>query len=95
MKSELTISVTDFKATCLAVLEQIRTHTLKRVVVTKHGKTIAEILPPASPKPKGKHDWNPFAHLAERVVLPPGFDPTAPAMQDEWSSWDDESSGSK
>ncbi len=49
-----TISISKFKATCLAVLERVR-RTGKPVVVTKHGKPVAEVVPP-SPEPPGS-DW--------------------------------------
>ena len=39
-----TLSVSKFKATCLAVLEDIRKQK-KKVIVTKRGKPIAEIIP--------------------------------------------------
>jgi len=38
------ISVSKFKATCLAVLEDINKQK-KRVVITKRGKPIAEVIP--------------------------------------------------
>jgi prevent-host-death family protein len=38
------LSVSQFKATCLAVLEEVKQHK-KRVLITKHGKPIAEIIP--------------------------------------------------
>jgi prevent-host-death family protein len=39
-----TLSVSKFKATCLAVLEQIY-RTKKKVIITKRGKPIAAIVP--------------------------------------------------
>ena len=39
-----TLSVSKFKATCLSVLEEIRTKK-KRVCITKRGVPIAEIVP--------------------------------------------------
>ncbi len=39
-----TLSVSKFKATCLAVLEDVRKQK-KKVIVTKRGKPIAEIMP--------------------------------------------------
>ncbi len=39
-----TLSVSEFKATCLAVLEDIHKQK-KRVVITKRGKPIAEVIP--------------------------------------------------
>lgn len=38
------LSASEFKATCLAVLEEVKRHK-KRVVITKRGKPIAEIVP--------------------------------------------------
>lgn len=49
-----TISISKFKATCLAVLERVR-RTGKPIVVTKYGEPIAEVVPP-TPEPREK-DW--------------------------------------
>lgn len=38
------LSVSEFKATCLAVLEDINLQK-KRVIITKRGKPIAEVIP--------------------------------------------------
>lgn len=38
------LSVSEFKATCLAVLENINKQK-KRVIITKRGKPIAEVIP--------------------------------------------------
>lgn len=40
----LSLSVSEFKATCLAVLEDVKNQK-KRVLITKRGKPIAEIVP--------------------------------------------------
>jgi antitoxin (DNA-binding transcriptional repressor) of toxin-antitoxin stability system len=46
------IAISKFKATCLAVLENVR-KTGKTVLVTRFGEPVAEIVPPhASRKPK-------------------------------------------
>jgi prevent-host-death family protein len=42
------IAVSKFKATCLAVLEGVR-RTGKPVLVTRFGKPLAQVVPPASP----------------------------------------------
>jgi prevent-host-death family protein len=39
-----TIAATDFKAHCLAILEEVR-QTRQPLVVTRHGKPVAEISP--------------------------------------------------
>jgi prevent-host-death family protein len=41
-----TVSVSEFKATCLARLERVR-RTGRRLVVTRRGTPIAEVVPPA------------------------------------------------
>jgi prevent-host-death family protein len=46
------IAISKFKATCLAVLEQVR-KTGKPILVTRFGKPVAEIVPP-SPEAKPK-----------------------------------------
>lgn len=52
MISEMeTIAIAKFKATCLGVLEQVRT-TGRPILVTKRGIPIAQILPPPSPEGK-------------------------------------------
>jgi len=43
------IAISKFKATCLAVLEQVR-KTGQPIQVTRFGQPIAEIFPPASQK---------------------------------------------
>ena len=39
------ISISEFKAKCLAVLERVRS-TKKRIRVTRFGKPVAEVVPP-------------------------------------------------
>lgn len=47
MKPEAeTVSISEFKATCLARLERVR-RTGRRLLVTKHGAPIAEVIPAA------------------------------------------------
>jgi prevent-host-death family protein len=41
-----TIAISEFKATCLAVLERVR-RTGVPIVVTRHGEPIAEVVPPS------------------------------------------------
>ncbi|MEA2239863.1 MAG: Antitoxin Phd YefM, type toxin-antitoxin system [Thermoanaerobaculia bacterium] len=44
--------ISKFKATCLAVIEQVR-KTKRPVRITRFGKAVAEVVPP-SPKPSEK-----------------------------------------
>ena len=48
-----TIAISQFKATCLSLLEQVRT-TGQPLLVTKRGKPIAQVLPPPPPAPAKK-----------------------------------------
>lgn len=48
------ITISKFKATCLAVLDSVK-RTGRPVLVTRHGKPIAVIDPP--PKPIKKDSW--------------------------------------
>jgi prevent-host-death family protein len=40
------ISISEFKAKCLALLEQVR-KTKKPLRITRHGKPVADVVPPA------------------------------------------------
>jgi prevent-host-death family protein len=42
-----TLSVSEFKATCLAVLERVR-RTGRPVLITKRGEPLAEVIPPSA-----------------------------------------------
>jgi prevent-host-death family protein len=45
-KATETVSISEFKATCLARLERVR-RTGQRLVVTKRGVPVAEVVPPS------------------------------------------------
>lgn len=46
------MAISEFKATCLAVLERVR-RTKKPVLVTRFGQPVAEVVPPSAPaRPK-------------------------------------------
>ena len=51
MKQPKSMSISEFKATCLAVLERVR-QTGRSVLITKRGEPIAEVVPP-SPAAQG------------------------------------------
>ena len=48
------ISISEFKAKCLAIVEQVR-KTKKPIRITKFGKPVAEVFPPSPAKQSG--DW--------------------------------------
>ena len=49
--SDLTINVTDFKAKCLGIIDQLVDGRLKRVTLTRRGKAVAELKPPQRDEP--------------------------------------------
>ena len=52
MKTQKTVPATEFKAHCLALLEQVR-KTRQALLVTRHGKPVVEISPYV-PKDRGR-----------------------------------------
>jgi prevent-host-death family protein len=44
------MAISEFKATCLAVLERVR-RTKTRVLITRFGQPVAEVVPPSVPPP--------------------------------------------
>jgi prevent-host-death family protein len=45
-----TLSVSEFKATCLAVLQRVK-RTGRPVLITRFGEPVAEVVPPSRPAP--------------------------------------------
>jgi len=48
--NDKTITISEFKATCLAVLDRVK-RTGRPITVTRHGEPIAQVIPPV-PKPR-------------------------------------------
>jgi prevent-host-death family protein len=46
------VSISEFKAKCLAILEQVR-KTKKPIRITRFGKPVAEVVPPSPDKERG------------------------------------------
>jgi len=75
------IAISEFKATCLAVLETVR-RTGEPVLVTKRGEPVAEVVPASRPASQKR----PLGVLTGtgRIV----GDITSPvAGEDEWEAW--------
>lgn len=69
------LSVSAFKATCLAVLERVR-RTGRPVLITKRGQPLAEVLPPSSHA--GAADWIGSMRDTARIrgdIVRPASDP--------------------
>jgi antitoxin (DNA-binding transcriptional repressor) of toxin-antitoxin stability system len=59
-----TLPVSRFKATCLAVLQQVK-RTRRPVLITRFGEPVAEVVPPPAPTPGP--DW--LGAMAGRVRI--------------------------
>jgi antitoxin (DNA-binding transcriptional repressor) of toxin-antitoxin stability system len=82
MASEYTITASEFKAKCLGLLDQLATHKLTRLSVTKRGRVVAIVTPPdESPDIRELHGF-----MRGSVVAPDGFDFTAPALDEPLSA---------
>ncbi|MGE0715251.1 MAG: type II toxin-antitoxin system Phd/YefM family antitoxin [Alphaproteobacteria bacterium] len=74
------MTATDFKARCLEVFDQLSTRKLARVTITKRGRPVAVLIPPAT----AASDAIDRIHGAMRgsVVIPAGADLTKPALDE-------------
>ena len=70
-----TLTVSRFKATCLAVLEEVY-RTKKRVLITKRGKPIAEVIPPGGPEQM----------MSLRATVTKLGDIVSPVASDDWEA---------
>lgn len=81
-KSEKTVSVTEFKAKCLGLIDDVDSKQLRRVTIVKRGRVVAALVPAALKKVKKA---KPFAHgfLRGSVRIPEGLDLTKPIFEGE------------
>ncbi len=74
------MAISEFKATCLAVLERVR-RTKKPVLITRFGQPVAEVIPPSAP-PRPKSWVGSMAGTAEIIG-----DIVSPVSQeDDWEA---------
>lgn len=72
-----TLSVSEFKATCLAVLQRVK-RTGRPVLITRFGEPVAEVVPPTRPAQGG--EWLGSMKGRARIVgdvVGPAMDPRA------------------
>ena len=78
---EKTVSATEFKATCLELMNDIDSRKVDGIIVTKRGRPVARMVPIDDPK------LDRFAQMhgcmKGSVTLPPDFDWDAPLVPDE------------
>ncbi|MFI5022016.1 MAG: type II toxin-antitoxin system Phd/YefM family antitoxin [Alphaproteobacteria bacterium] len=74
---EITISVSEFKARCLKLFDALQKRKLSKIVVTRHGKPVGELVPPRL-KLKPLH-----GALRGTVTVAPGADLTQPTLAED------------
>ena len=72
----LEISATEFKAKCLGLFKDLEAHRYRKVVITRRGKPIAELIEPKREVP------DLWGALKGRVSVPPGVDLTEPVLKE-------------
>jgi prevent-host-death family protein len=74
---EITVPVTEFKAKCLRMLDDVEKNG-DRIVITKRGRRIAEVKPLPAEKPKLRGTWKDTVKILGDIVY---FD-----TSDDWES---------
>ena len=86
------IAISKFKATCLAVLEEVR-RTGEPIRITRRGTPVAEVVPPSPPKAKDASWLGSMRGTAEvigDIISPVYTDEELDEMEAEWSrNWDE------
>ncbi|WP_439550786.1 type II toxin-antitoxin system Phd/YefM family antitoxin [Falsiroseomonas sp.] len=77
------ISATEFKATCLDLLDRLNAGEWERVEVTKRGKVVAVVTAPMA-QPAAVAGLHGF--MRGSVTIPPGLDLTAPVAEEEFGA---------
>ncbi len=78
MNSE-TVSATEFKAKCLDLLDRVSARQIERLEITKRGKLVAILIPPASQR-EAVEQLHGF--LRGSVMVPEAVDLTAPVLDE-------------
>lgn len=73
----LVVSVTEFKARCLEFFDRLQDGSLDRIEVTRRNRLVAVVEPPTSLEEEAKAV---HGSLADRTIIPDGFDLTAPVF---------------
>jgi antitoxin (DNA-binding transcriptional repressor) of toxin-antitoxin stability system len=73
-RTSIEMPVSEFKTRCLAVFSKLERRQYAKVVVTRHGKPVAEVTPPRSALPELS------GALRGSVRVPQGIDLTVPVL---------------
>jgi prevent-host-death family protein len=74
-----TMTATEFKAKCLEILDQLSTHEIEKLTITKRGKPVAVLIAPES---EAASLLNLHGSMRGSVLIPDGFDLTAPVLDE-------------
>lgn len=80
-----TMSVTEFKAKCLEMLDRIGSRDIDTLTITKRGKVLAVI---SAPRTREDEIRNLHGFMRGSVILPGGFDLTAPVLDESLDAED-------
>jgi prevent-host-death family protein len=83
MDEEVQIGATEFKNSCLELLDRVAARDIKKLVITKRGRPVAVLTPPATDEEAVR---SMFGFMRGSVVVPEGFDLTAPVMDEPLSA---------
>ena len=72
-----TINATEFKAKCLDLLDQVHRGELDELEITKRGRAVARVVPPAA-SAGSLSEW--IKSMKGSAHIPPGFDLTEPVF---------------
>ena len=78
-----TVTASVFKAKCLDILDRVARHEVDRVVITKRGRVVGVLVPPAEAGAE-----NLFGFMRGTVVVPPDVDLTDPVLEDRFEAED-------
>jgi len=74
-----TVNATKFKAKCLDLLDQVGSRQIGQLGITKHGRIVAVLVPPASSEDAVRQL---HGFLRGSVLVPEGVDLTAPVLDE-------------
>jgi prevent-host-death family protein len=81
--SELTLSVSEFKAKCLDIMKRLGEHRLRKVTITRRGKPVAVVTPPQVDEPTVR---SLLGSMKDRTWIDPSVDLTKPISDEEWNA---------
>jgi hypothetical protein len=74
-----TVTATEFKAKCLQLLDQVNSHQIERLEITKRGKVFGVL---TAPSPRIDPVKGIYGFMAGTVNLPEGLDLTEPVLDE-------------